>query len=165
MSSGGSGGLIHVVVFLITFVTAVGITIPTHPQLITQLMDGNVSLASSYFGTLIGLSSFLQFLLSPFFGALSDRIGRRSTLLIQSTLMFGFFGGLALGSIQRNFTIVLIAQIFNGLSGNLIQTCMASIADLSTPERRAQNFGLAGMSVGIGYVLLFKCFNNYSDLF
>jgi DHA1 family tetracycline resistance protein-like MFS transporter len=146
-------GLIHVVVFLILFITAIGIIVPTQPQLITQLMKNDVTLASTRFGALVSLSSFLQFILSPIFGTLSDKIGRKKTVLIQSSLICVFIGLLYISSIQKDFLIAVIAQIFNGLSGNAIQTCMASIADLSSPETRAQNFGLVGVAFGIGFVV------------
>lgn len=142
--------LIHIVLFLVLLITAFGIIIPTHPQLITQLCGNDVPLASSTYGKLTGLSSFLQFLLSPFYGALSDRIGRKKTLCIQLLLMTGFFVGLILANQNSSLLLAVVAQIFNGLSGNIIQTCMASIADISAPEKRAQNFGLAGVAFGIG---------------
>ncbi|KAL0484435.1 tetracycline resistance protein, 2C class [Acrasis kona] len=145
--------LAHVLVFLSLYVLSVGITIPTHPQLITQLYDGDVSSASSSFGKLISLSSALQFILSPFFGAVSDIIGRKMTMLIQVSLSCVYIGLLSVSSIKGSFTIALIAQVCNGLSGSVVQTAMASIADLSTPEKRAQNFGLVGVAFGVGFCI------------
>ncbi|MGY0036074.1 MFS transporter [Pedobacter sp. NJ-S-72] len=46
-----------------------------------------------------------------------------------------------------------MGRIFAGITGASFTTAMAYIADVSTPEKRAQNFGLIGAAFGIGFIV------------
>jgi DHA1 family tetracycline resistance protein-like MFS transporter len=112
---------------------------------------------AQYFGatpTVIGLLSssysFMQFLFVPFWGRLSDRIGRRPIILMSVTgsfisyLIFGF---------ANSLTILLASRILAGLMGANISTAQAYIADTTTYEERAKYMGLLGAAFGVGFML------------
>lgn len=127
-----------------------GIIIPVIPKLITQLTGGTLSEASVYGGWLLFTYSIFQFLFSPVLGNLSDRFGRRPVLL------FSLFGvGLDYVALAFAPTIgwLFVARAFAGITGASISTASAYIADISTPEKRAQNFGMVGVAFGVGFII------------
>jgi DHA1 family tetracycline resistance protein-like MFS transporter len=127
-----------------------GIIIPVIPKLITQLTGGTLSEASIYGGWLLFTYSIFQFLFSPVIGNLSDHYGRRPVLL------FSLFGvGLDYVALVFAPTIgwLFVARAFAGITGASISTAAAYIADISTPEKRAQNFGMIGVAFGVGFII------------
>lgn len=103
------------------------------------------------FGGLLGsLYSILQFLFAPVWGGLSDRIGRRPTILITlAGTALGYVGWFFAGS----FTILLLARLFGGAMAGNISTVTAVVADTTTPENRARGMGMIGASIGIGFII------------
>lgn len=97
-----------------------------------------------------GMYSLMQFFFAPFWGILSDRVGRRPILLISllgSTLSYLMFG------LAPNFTWLLISRIFGGIFAANISTAQAYIADVTAPQDRAKGMGLIGAAFGIGFML------------
>ena len=97
-----------------------------------------------------GIYSLMQFFFSPFWGALSDRIGRRPVLLISlfgSTLSYILFG------LAPNYTWLLLARAVGGGFAANISTAQAYIADVTPPKDRAKGMGLIGAAFGIGFTL------------
>ena len=127
-----------------------GIIIPVIPKLITQLTGGTLSEASIYGGWLLFTYSIFQFLFSPVIGNLSDHYGRRPVLL------FSLFG-VGLDYVALVFAPAIgwlfVARAFAGITGASISTAAAYIADISTPEKRAQNFGMIGVAFGVGFII------------
>lgn len=48
---------------------------------------------------------------------------------------------------------MFIARFISGLTGASITTASAYIADISSPEKRSQNFGLIGAAFGLGFII------------
>lgn len=127
-----------------------GLLIPVFPDLIQKLGHCDVSKAAQYGGWLTALYAGLQFIFAPFLGNLSDRYGRRPVLLF-SLLGFGLdyvFQGFA-----PTLGWLFVGRSIAGLTGASFTTASAYIADISTPENRAQNFGLIGVAFGLGFML------------
>jgi Major Facilitator Superfamily. len=61
---------------------AFGIVIPVLPHLIRDLIGGDLAAAASWVGIFGTLFMAMQFVFSPLQGALSDRFGRRTVILI-----------------------------------------------------------------------------------
>ena len=97
-----------------------------------------------------GIYSLMQFFFSPFWGALSDRMGRRPVLLMSlggSTLSYIIFG------LAPNYTWLLLARAVGGIFAANISTAQAYIADVTPPQDRAKGMGLIGAAFGIGFTL------------
>jgi DHA1 family tetracycline resistance protein-like MFS transporter len=127
-----------------------GIIIPVMPSLITQMIHGNLSVASEYGGWLTFAYSFMQFICAPIVGNLSDRYGRRPVLLFS---LFGFGVDYLFLSIAPTIWWLFVGRIIAGITGASFTTASAYIADISTPEKRAQNFGLIGAAFGLGFII------------
>lgn len=127
-----------------------GIVMPVFPQLIVHLTGRTLANAAIVSGWL-GLGyALMQFVCGPILGGLSDRFGRRPVLLA-SLLAFGLdYLAMAFApSIGWLFASRLIA----GVTGASFGTAYAYIADVSPPEKRAANFGIAGMGFGLGFII------------
>lgn len=137
-------------VTLLIDVTGLGIIIPVMPKLITELTGASLSEASSIGGWLIFVYALMQFLCAPIVGNLSDRFGRRPVLL---AALFGFGIDYLLLSVAPTIGWLFLGRFIAGIMGASFTTASAYIADISTPEKRAQNFGLIGAAFGLGFII------------
>ncbi|HWW12770.1 MAG TPA: MFS transporter, partial [Brevundimonas sp.] len=91
-----------------------------------------------------------QFFAEPFWGRLSDRIGRKPVLLI--TLVANAVGYLALASVP-NIWLAIAVRLFTGLGAGNISTVQGYVADITPPEQRAARMGLIGAAFGLGFIV------------
>lgn len=124
-------------------ITGWGIIIPVIPKLIKELIHGDVSEAAKYGGWLTFAYAITQFMFAPLIGNLSDKFGRRPIILIS---LFAFSLDYILLAFAPTITWLFIGRIIAGLTGASISTASAYIADVSTPENRAKNFGMIGVA-------------------
>jgi DHA1 family tetracycline resistance protein-like MFS transporter len=134
---------------LVINVFGIGIMLPVIPMLVRELNGGDIGSAAAIYGWLIALYSLMQFLFGPAMGALSDRFGRRPILLFS---LLGLGADYLLLAVAPNLWIVAVARIIGGVMGASVATASAYIADITPPEKRAQNFGLIGVAFGIGFI-------------
>jgi len=137
-------------VTLLLDVIGFGIIIPVFPKLISELIHGDLSEASVYSGWLMFAFSTAQFMFSPVLGNLSDRFGRRPVLLIS---LFGFGLDYLFLVFAPNIAWLFVGRIIAGITGASITTATAYIADITPPEKRAQNFGLVGAAFGLSFII------------
>lgn len=135
---------------LLLDVIGLGIIIPVLPALIQELQGGTVGEAAQTGGYLLFAYAVFQFLCAPIVGGLSDRYGRRPVLLLS---LLGFGIDYILLALAPSIAWLLVGRILAGIFGASFTTCNAYIADVSTPEKRAQNFGLVGVAFGLGFIL------------
>lgn len=136
---------------LLIDVTGFGVIIPVMPQLIEQLLGvDDISKASQYGGWLTFAYAFMQFLFAPVLGNLSDKYGRRPVLLFS---LFGFGIDYLLLSFAPTIAWLFLGRLIAGVTGASFTTASAYIADISTPENRAQNFGMIGAAFGLGFII------------
>ncbi|MFA9214874.1 MAG: TCR/Tet family MFS transporter [Candidatus Methylacidiphilales bacterium] len=131
-------------------VIGLGIIIPVVPKLIEKLTGEGISEASRYGGWLVFCFAIMQFLFSPILGALSDRFGRRPVLLLS---LLGLGLDYILHAYAPSITWLFVGRLIAGVMGASITTATAYIADISEPEKRAQNFGLIGAAFGLGFII------------
>jgi len=131
-------------------ITGWGIIIPVIPKLIKELIHGDISEAAKYGGWLTFAYAITQFLFAPLIGNLSDKFGRRPIILIS---LFAFSMDYLLLAFAPTITWLFIGRIIAGLTGASITTASAYIADVSTPENRAKNFGMIGAAFGLGFII------------
>lgn len=150
MSAKHAPALGFVFVTVLIDVIGLGIIIPVVPKLIVQLTGEGLSRASIYSGWLTFAYAAAQFCFAPVMGGLSDKLGRRPVLL--AALL-----GLGLDYIFLSFAPTLawlfVGRVLAGITGASFTTAAAYIADISAPEKRAQNFGLLGVAFGLGFII------------
>jgi len=88
--------------------------------------------------------------LSPLIGNLSDKYGRRPIILFS---LLGFSLDYLFLAFAPTITFLFIGRIIAGITGASITTATAYIADISTAENRAKNFGMIGAAFGIGFII------------
>jgi DHA1 family tetracycline resistance protein-like MFS transporter len=138
--------LVTVVIDMLAF----GMIIPVLPLLVQDFMKGDAVRTAEVYG-LFGTSwALMQFLFSPLQGALSDRFGRRTVILISCT---GLGLDFLLMALAPNLKWLFVGRVISGICAASISTAGAYIADVTPPEKRAAAFGLIGASFGIGFVL------------
>ncbi len=131
-------------------VIGVGIIIPVFPSLIEELTGQGLSEASAWGGALMVSFALMQFLFAPVLGELSDKYGRRPILLIS---LFGLSIDYLLHAFAPTIFWLFIGRILAGICGASFTTANAYIADISTPEEKAKNFGLMGAAFGLGFII------------
>jgi DHA1 family tetracycline resistance protein-like MFS transporter len=136
---------------LLIDVTGLGLIIPVMPKLIEDLLQtSDISKASQYGGWLTFAYAFIQFLFAPVLGNLSDKFGRRPVLLLS---LLGFGIDYLFLSFAPSIGWLFVGRIIAGITGASFTTASAYIADISTNENRAQNFGMIGAAFGLGFIL------------
>lgn len=150
MSEKRSAGLTFIFITMLIDVTGFGIIIPILPTLITELVQGSLSTASRWGGLLMFIFAIMQFIFAPIIGGLSDKYGRRPVLLAS---LFAFGLDFILQGLAPNIWWLFLGRLIAGITGASFSTAGAYIADVSAPEKRAQNFGLIGAAFGIGFIL------------
>src|SRR6185503_19786013 len=91
-----------------------------------------------------------QFICAPLVGNLSDRYGRRPIILCS---LLGFSIDYIFMALAPSYGWLFVGRIIAGLTGASFTTAAAYIADVSTEETRAKNFGLIGAAFGLGFVV------------
>jgi MFS transporter, DHA1 family, tetracycline resistance protein len=127
-----------------------GLIIPVMADLIAELKHIPVNEASTYGALLLSVFAIMQFLFAPVIGNLSDRYGRRPILLIA---LLGFGIDYIVLALAPTYGWLFLGRVVAGLTGASFTTASAYIADISTDENRAKNFGLIGAAFGLGFVL------------
>ncbi|MBD2716126.1 TCR/Tet family MFS transporter [Microvirga sp. STR05] len=150
MSAARKPVLAFIFITLLLDVIGFGIIIPVLPKLITELTGEPLSAAARYGGWMGFAFAGMQFLFSPILGNLSDQYGRRPVLLVA---LFGFGLDYLFLAFAPTVAWLFVGRIIAGITGASFTTASAYIADISTPENRAQNFGMIGAAFGLGFII------------
>ncbi len=127
-----------------------GIIIPVLPKLLAEMIQIDLNEASTYGGYLLTSFAIAQFLFSPIMGSLSDQYGRRPVLLLS---LLGFAIDYLILAFAPTFSWLIIGRIIAGVFGASYTVASAYIADISTEENRAKNFGMLGAAFGLGFII------------
>jgi len=140
------------VIFLTVFVDLIGFGIVL-PQL--PLYAENYQANWFELGLLMASFSAMQFVFAPWWGQLSDRIGRRPVLLISiagSVVAYAWFALATRFTGATALWMIIASRTFAGFCGANITVAQAYIADISPPEQRSKRMGLIGMAFGLGFI-------------
>lgn len=134
------------VIFFVVFLdlVAFGIVIPILPYYSKTFGANAFAL-----GWLMAIFSIAQFLFSPVWGGLSDRIGRRPVLLLT---ILGGAASMVATALAGSFWILFAARLLAGIFGANISTAAAYIADVTSPSERAKGMGIIGAGYGLGFI-------------
>ena len=152
MRSGTSkrSALGFILVTLVLNSMGIGLMMPVMPSLLTELTSLPVSEAARWGGALSVVYALMQFAFGPTLGNLSDRFGRRPVLLVS---MFAMAVDYLIMALSWHLAVLFIGRTLSGVAGATFSAASAFIADVSSKEDRAKNFGLVGAGFGVGFVL------------
>jgi len=139
------------VLFLVVLVDmiGIGIIIPFLTYMVEHLAPAGADLGIWVAGLMAAYAGAM-FLMSPFWGALSDRIGRRPVLMIGlagNSLWFLVFG------LAGTLWMALFARLMTGAFNANISVTRAYIGDVSKPHEVARRQGMLGVAFGLGFTL------------
>lgn len=150
MHKKNDAGLFFIFLTVVIDTIGLGIIIPVLPSLIKELIHGDLSEASHYGGWLMFSYASTQFIFASVLGNLSDRYGRRPVLLVS---LLGFCINYILMGFAPSILWLFIGRLVAGVTGASHTVAAAYIADISSPEKKAQNFGLLGAAFGLGFII------------
>jgi len=139
-------------ILLTLFIDSVGfgVIIPVIPDLLIELTgNADMSHIALIGGLLAPTYAIMQAVFGPIFGGLSDKYGRRPILLAS---LFGFGVDYLITAFAPTVGWLFLGRAVAGTMGASFTTGSAYISDVSTPENRAQNFGLIGVAFGLGFI-------------
>src|SRR5262245_53683953 len=146
----GRHAILFVAITVLLDVISFGLILPVLPELLVSLTGESVSHAAIKGGWLSFIYAVMQFLCAPVLGNLSDRFGRRPVLLFAvgalgiDFLVMGF---------APTYAWLFMGRMISGIAGASFTPAYAYVADVSPPEKRAQNFGMVSASFGVGFIL------------
>lgn len=134
-------------IFLVVAVDVLGLTIviPLLPFYAEEFGASPIVV-----GLLFASFAVCQFLAGPILGRISDRIGRRPTLIFSQ--IGTFIGFLVLGFANSLF-LLFIARIIDGVTAGNLSIAQAYISDVTKPEERTKAFGFIGIAFGLGFLI------------
>ena len=150
MRKAGGGALLFIFILVLVDSIGFGIILPVLPRLIMQLTGVGIDRAARYGGWLSFVYALMQFFCASVLGNLSDRFGRRPVLLY-AVLSLGV-DYLIMG-LAPTIGWLFLGRTIAGIAGASFTPAYAYVADVTPPERRAQNFGLMSAAFGIGFIL------------
>jgi MFS family permease len=100
-------------------------------------------------GLLSTLYSLLQFIFSPIWGALSDRLGRRRILTIT---LAGNALSYLLWIFAAQFWVVVLTRLVSGMMAGNIAVASAAAADITDEKERTKGMAVVGIAIGLGFV-------------
>ena len=135
------------VLFLTLFLLMLGVGIII-PNIAYHAQESRAS--AFEISLLFTLYSLMQFLFAPFWGHLSDRVGRKPILLLG---LVGNAVGLFLFGVSSGLVELYAARGLSGLmSSAALPTAMAYVADVTDEKSRGRGMGLLGAAMGLGFI-------------
>jgi DHA1 family tetracycline resistance protein-like MFS transporter len=138
-------------IFITVLVDSIGfgVIIPVLPSLLRELTGSSLSQAAVTAGWMMFAFAAAQFVCAPLLGNLSDRFGRRPVIL---TCLFAFGIDYTIMGLTRRVGLLFLGRAIAGIAGASYTPAYAAVADITTPDKRAQNFGIVGAAFGFGFI-------------
>jgi MFS family permease len=131
----------------ITFVDVLGFTILIP---ILPFYAEHFGASPTTIGAIYATLAICSLLSSPFWGRLSDRIGRKGVLIAAQVAGLLGFSLLAAGTALWT---IFAARAIEGLGGGGLGVTQAYVTDVTAPAQRARAFGLVGATFGLGFLI------------
>lgn len=146
----GRNALLFIFITVLINMIGFGIIMPVMPELIMEVTGESRADAARWGGILTLAYAVMQFFMMPIMGSLSDRFGRRPIILGS---LAAYSIDFLLMAVAPSIGVLLAARVLAGSFSATFSTSNAYIADISTPEKRAANFGLMGAAFGLGFII------------
>jgi DHA1 family tetracycline resistance protein-like MFS transporter len=141
-------GFIYAAIMMNT--VSMGVIVPVFPTLVKSLTGQGDAGAAQIMGVFGAAWAMMNLVFAPVFGNLSDRFGRRPVLLVS---MFGLAFDYLVMALAPNITWLFIGRVISGITASSGSAAGAYVADVSTPENRARNFGRFGAFANAGILM------------
>ncbi|GGG39214.1 tetracycline resistance MFS efflux pump [Croceivirga lutea] len=142
--------LLFIFITILVDVIGIGIILPIIPDFIMQLTGEGTHKAVIYGMWLTTAFAGMQFFFSPVLGELSDKFGRKPILLLS---LLGLSIDYLIHAWAPTIIWLFIGRFLAGITGASFTVASAYIADISTAEEKAKNFGLIGAAFGLGFII------------
>ena len=149
-SAPGRAAFVFIFITVCLDMIALGVIIPVLPSLVVQLEQGDYARAASVTGVFGFGWAAMQFIFSPLLGVVSDRFGRRPVILLSN---FGTGIDYIAMALAPTLGWLFVGRVISGITSASVSTASAYIADVTTPEKRAERFGMLGAAFGLGFVV------------
>jgi MFS transporter, DHA1 family, multidrug resistance protein len=131
---------------LVVVMLGYGVILPILPFYIVKL-----GASGREMGMLTAVSALMQLVFAPFWGSLSDRIGRKPVLLVG---VAGYGLTLLVFGLATQLWMLFLARALNGmLASATLPTSMAFVSDNLPEKERSGGMGQLGAAIGAGVVL------------
>jgi len=136
-----------VLIFIIAFLNLIGfgMIIPLLPHYARSFHATIVDT-----GLLVASYAAAQFIGSPIWGRLSDKMGRRPVLIIT---IGGSVIGYVLFGLAGSLWLLFFSRVLSGFMSGNISVAQAYITDITSTKSRAQGLGLIGAAFGLGFII------------
>ena len=101
-------------------------------------------------GLIAAIFSIMQFIFSPLWGKLSDKIGRRPVMLI--SIFITSFSYLIFSQAD-NIPLLIFARGLSGIGSANIAAAQAYITDVTDSKSRSGAMGMIGAAFGVGFII------------
>ncbi len=142
--------LLFIFITILVDVIGIGIILPIIPEFIMQLTGEGNHMAVIYGMWLTTAFAGMQFLFSPVLGEISDKYGRKPILLLS---LLGLSIDYLIHAWAPTIMWLFVGRFLAGITGASFTVASAYIADISTKEEKAKNFGLIGAAFGLGFII------------
>lgn len=142
--TGPAGGRVLFAIVLMDLI-GFGIVLPLLPGYAAQFSSSETAI-----GALVASFSLMQFLVAPWWGRLSDRIGRRPVILIglgSSAVSYLLF------ALAQDYWVLLVSRVIAGGLGATVNVAQAYLADVTPAAGRARAMGMVGLAFGLGFIV------------
>jgi len=140
--------IVAMAILTITFI-GFGIIIPIMPEIVMAAATSNYELHN---GAILATYSLVSLLVSPIWGTLSDKVGRKKIIVVG---LLGFASSFLLfGLAIDHLALMYVARALGGLfSGAVTSVIVAYVADITSAENRTKGMALVGISIGFGFMI------------
>ncbi|MEO6048698.1 MAG: MFS transporter, partial [Candidatus Kapaibacterium sp.] len=134
-------------IFIVVLVDVFGFTmiIPLLPAYAKMFNASDLTI-----GCIYASYAVCQFIAGPILGRISDRVGRRPTLIFSQ--VGSLIGFLVLG-VANMLWLLFLSRIIDGLTAGNLSIAQAYISDVTKPQDRTKAFGLIGIAFGAGFLI------------
>jgi len=142
---------LYVVLFAeMIVVTGMTFVIPFLPFYVKELGISNIEQAARWSGWIMGAPALSMIIVSPFWGSLSDRVGRKPMI---ERAIFGGAISIFMMALATNVYQLLIIRIIQGLLTGSIAACTALVSASSPSRKMGYSLGLLQTGFFLGNFL------------
>ncbi len=137
------------ILFIVLVLSSMGFGLVIPPFIFVAT---NLGASEMLAGFIVSSFAMGQFLATPYWGKLSDQLGRRPILIM--TMVGSTLAYLLMAYADRSGSIwlLLASRFLTGLMAGNFAIATAYVADITPPDKRAQGMGMVGGAISIGFM-------------